>query len=101
MEDKRHLKMSENGFNIDGMKSPLPVDENDISVYKFSKFAAMYFQARATHTYICGPLQQSLLPVKTEGDHLLALAVWITIQRFKGDLSEPKLFALTQKSRVS
>ena len=93
--------MSENGFEFDGMTIPLPVDEEDISDYKFSKFAAMYFQANATHTYIRRPVRQSLLPLKTEGDHLAALAVWITIQRFMGDLPEPRMFQPMQESRVS
>ncbi|KAG7265494.1 hypothetical protein CRUP_003583 [Coryphaenoides rupestris] len=45
---------------------PLPEEEDeDLSEYKFSKFAAAYFQGAA-------------------------LAVWITVLRFMGDLSEPR-----------
>ncbi|XP_064206929.1 unconventional myosin-VIIa-like isoform X2 [Anguilla rostrata] len=70
---------------------PLPDDEEeDISEYKFAKFAATYFQGTTTHTYIRRPLKQPLLFHEDEGDQLAALAVWITILRFMGDLPEPK-----------
>ncbi|XP_062369851.1 unconventional myosin-VIIa isoform X3 [Cinclus cinclus] len=70
---------------------PLPEEEEeDLSEYKFAKFAATYFQGTATHTYIRRPLKQPLLYHEDEGDQLAALAVWITILRFMGDLPEPK-----------
>ncbi|KAG7515416.1 unconventional myosin-VIIa isoform X1 [Solea senegalensis] len=70
---------------------PLPdEEEEDLSEYKFSKFAATYFQGVSTHTYIRRPLKQPLLFHEDEGDQLAALAVWITVLRFMGDLSEPK-----------
>ncbi|XP_041586303.1 unconventional myosin-VIIa isoform X2 [Vulpes lagopus] len=74
---------------------PLPdEDEEDLSEYKFAKFAATYFQGTTTHTYTRRPLKQPLLYHDDEGDQLLclqaALAVWITILRFMGDLPEPK-----------
>ncbi|XP_058614068.1 unconventional myosin-VIIa isoform X2 [Onychostoma macrolepis] len=70
---------------------PLPDDEEeDLSEYKFAKFAATYFQGNATHTYIRRPLKQPLLFHEDEGDQLAALAVWITVLRFMGDLPEPK-----------
>uniref|UniRef100_A0A673N1S9 Unconventional myosin-VIIa-like n=1 Tax=Sinocyclocheilus rhinocerous TaxID=307959 RepID=A0A673N1S9_9TELE len=70
---------------------PLPDDEEeDLSEYTFAKFAATYFQGNATHTYIRRPLKQSLLFQEDEGDQLAALAVWITVLRFMGDLPEPK-----------
>ncbi|XP_055004260.1 unconventional myosin-VIIa-like [Boleophthalmus pectinirostris] len=70
---------------------PLPADEDeDLSDYKFSKFAATYFQGVSTHTYIRRPLKQPLLFHQDEGDQLAALAVWITVLRFMGDLPEPK-----------
>ena len=100
MEEKRRRVMSENGLVAEEMTIPLPADEEDISEYKFSKFAAMYFQANATHTYIRRPIRQSLLPLKTEGDHLAALAVWITILRFMGDLPEPRMYQAMTDSRV-
>ncbi|NXW93433.1 MYO7A protein, partial [Alopecoenas beccarii] len=70
---------------------PLPEEEEeDLSEYKFAKFAATYFQGTTTHTYIRRPLKQPLLFHEDEGDQLAALAVWITILRFMGDLPEPK-----------
>ncbi|XP_077914707.1 unconventional myosin-VIIa [Halichoerus grypus] len=70
---------------------PLPdEDEEDLSEYKFAKFAATYFQGTTTHTYTRRPLKQPLLYHDDEGDQLAALAVWITILRFMGDLPEPK-----------
>uniref|UniRef100_A0AAQ4PWT7 Myosin VIIAb n=1 Tax=Gasterosteus aculeatus aculeatus TaxID=481459 RepID=A0AAQ4PWT7_GASAC len=70
---------------------PLPDEEDeDLSEYKFSKFAATYFQGVSTPTYIRRPLKQPLLFHEDEGDQLAALAVWITVLRFMGDLPEPK-----------
>ncbi|KAK7926039.1 hypothetical protein WMY93_008349 [Mugilogobius chulae] len=70
---------------------PLPADEeDDLSNYKFTKFAATYFQGVSTHTYIRRPLKQPLLFHEDEGDQLAALAVWVTVLRFMGDLPEPK-----------
>ncbi|KAI9540337.1 Unconventional myosin-VIIa [Dissostichus eleginoides] len=61
---------------------PLPEDdeEEDLSEYKFAKFAATYFQGTTTHTHIRRrPLKQPLLFHDDEGDQLAALAVWITV----------------------
>ncbi|NXF48573.1 MYO7A protein, partial [Oceanites oceanicus] len=70
---------------------PLPEEEEeDLSEYKFAKFAATYFQGTTTHTYVRRPLKQPLLYHEDEGDQLAALAVWITVLRFMGDLPEPK-----------
>ncbi|XP_069496102.1 unconventional myosin-VIIa isoform X6 [Ambystoma mexicanum] len=70
---------------------PMPEEEEeDLSEYKFAKFSATYFQGTTTHTYIRRPLKQPLLYHEDEGDQLAALAVWITILRFMGDLPEPK-----------
>ncbi|XP_034147584.1 myosin VIIAa isoform X2 [Esox lucius] len=70
---------------------PLPEDEeDDLSEYTFAKFAATYFQGSTTHTYVRRPLKQPLLFHDDEGDQLAALAVWITVLRFMGDLPEPK-----------
>uniref|UniRef100_A0A8C4EB46 Myosin VIIAa n=1 Tax=Dicentrarchus labrax TaxID=13489 RepID=A0A8C4EB46_DICLA len=75
---------------------PLPEDdeEEDLSEYKFAKFAATYFQGTTTHTYVRRPLKQPLLFHDDEGDQLAALAVWITVLRFMGDLPEPKYHTL-------
>ncbi|XP_068687074.1 unconventional myosin-VIIa-like [Montipora foliosa] len=68
-----------------------PEPEEDVSQFRFSKFAATYFQGGATPAYLRRPLKQSLLPLTSEADSMAALAVWITILRFMGDLPDPKL----------
>lgn len=65
-------------------------DEEDLSEFKFQKFAATYFQGNVTHQYSRKPLKHPLLPLHTQGDQLAAQALWITILRFTGDLPEPK-----------
>lgn len=52
---------------------PLPEDdeEEDLSEYKFAKFAATYFQGTTTHTYVRRPLKQPLLFHEDEGDQLV------------------------------
>uniref|UniRef100_A0A8C9FNF7 Myosin VIIA n=1 Tax=Pavo cristatus TaxID=9049 RepID=A0A8C9FNF7_PAVCR len=58
---------------------PLPEEEEeDLSEYKFAKFAATYFQGTTTHTYIRRPLKQPLLYHEDEGDQLSNL-IWICI----------------------
>jgi hypothetical protein len=51
---------------------PLPdEDEEDLSEYKFAKFAATYFQGTTTHSYTRRPLKQPLLFHDDEGDQLV------------------------------
>ncbi|GFS92667.1 myosin-VIIa [Trichonephila clavipes] len=71
-----------------------PVDQEDLSEYKFQKYAVTYFQGNATHQYQRKPLKQPLLPLTTQGDCMAALALWITILRFMGDLPEPKFHTM-------
>jgi len=90
LEESRRQAMLQ-GYEGDELQRPMvPEDTEDISQYKFPKFAATYFQGNASHTYIRRVLKAPLLALKNEGDQLAALAVWITILRFMGDLPEPK-----------
>lgn len=61
---------------------PLPdEDEEDLSEYKFAKFAATYFQGTTTHSYTRRPLKQPLLYHDDEGDQLVRLPAagsWLT-----------------------
>lgn len=51
---------------------PLPEDEEeDLSEYKFAKFAATYFQGTTSYTYVRRPLKQPLLFHDDEGDQLV------------------------------
>lgn len=65
-------------------------DEEDLSEFKFQKFAATYFQGNVTHQYSRKPLKHPLLPLHLQGDQLAATALWVTILRFTGDLPEPR-----------
>ncbi|KOB75157.1 Myosin-VIIa [Operophtera brumata] len=65
-------------------------DEEDLSEFKFQKFAATYFQGNVTHQYSRRPLKHPLLPLLAQGDQLAAQALWVTILRFTGDLPEPR-----------
>ena len=80
-------------------KVPLLPEDEDLSDYKFTKFAQTYFQGQATHSYIKRVLRQSLLGLKNEQDRQAALDIWIMILRFMGDLPEPKLNEIPQDSK--
>uniref|UniRef100_A0A348G641 Myosin VIIa n=1 Tax=Odontomachus monticola TaxID=613454 RepID=A0A348G641_ODOMO len=69
-------------------------DEEDLSEFKFQKFAATYFQGNITHQYSRKPLKHPLLPLHTQGDQLAAQALWITILRFTGDLLDPRFHTM-------
>uniref|UniRef100_T1GP66 Myosin-VIIa n=1 Tax=Megaselia scalaris TaxID=36166 RepID=T1GP66_MEGSC len=73
-------------------------DEEDLSEFKFQKFAATYFQGNVTHQYSRKPLKHPLLPLHTQGDQLAAQALWVTILRFTGDLQEPR-YHQTERDR--
>uniref|UniRef100_A0A1B0D0B9 Myosin class i heavy chain n=1 Tax=Phlebotomus papatasi TaxID=29031 RepID=A0A1B0D0B9_PHLPP len=75
---------------IIGQVHQISEDEEDLSEFKFQKFAATYFQGNVTHQYSRKPLKHPLLPLHTQGDQLAAQALWITILRFTGDLPEPR-----------
>ncbi|CAH1781656.1 unnamed protein product [Owenia fusiformis] len=90
LEESRKRAMQENGYDTVRLPVPLMDDDEDISEYKFAKFAATYFQGNTNQEYIRRVIKQPLLQLKNEGDQLASLAVWITILRFMGDLPEPK-----------
>ena len=62
-------KIVQNGDIIPGIPS-MPEDFEDLSEYKFQKFAATYFQGTVNHQYSKKPLKQSLLPLQTQGKFL-------------------------------
>lgn len=77
-----------------------PIDQEDLTEYKFQKYAATYFQGNAGHQYQRKSLKQPLLPLATQGDCKAANALWITILRFMGDLPEPK-FHIMERDNTS
>lgn len=46
-------------------------DYEDLTEFKFQKFASTYFQGNVTHQYSRKPLKYSLLPLQTQGDQLV------------------------------
>lgn len=98
----------------------LPKEEEDLLQYQFGKFAATYFQGNANNSYLRKPLRYPLLQHENMGDQIVyklkdikvfteghvplvfqaALAVWITILRFMGDLPEPKYAGTNESYKV-
>lgn len=69
----------------------LPQEEiEDLSDYKFQKFATTYFQGNVSYFHQKRPIKQPLLPLQTQCDCMAAIALWITIMRFMGDAAEPE-----------
>ncbi|XP_076323728.1 myosin-VIIa-like isoform X2 [Tachypleus tridentatus] len=79
-----------NQLQPEGNVPSAPKDSEDLTDYTFQKFAATYFQGNLSHEYQRRQLKNSLLSLPTQSDVLAALALWVTILRFMGDLSEPK-----------
>ncbi|XP_072936296.1 myosin-VIIa-like [Epargyreus clarus] len=71
---------------------PLPQEPEDepFDEFNFRKFAATYFTGNMSHQYSRRPLKHSLLEMPSPMDKIAAQALWITILRFMGDMSEPK-----------
>lgn len=73
MEDTRQRAIRDGAMDAGSMLGvPLPDDGEDISQYKFSKYAATYFQSNASHTYIRRAIKIPLLSLKNEGDQLVS-----------------------------
>jgi myosin-7 len=75
--------------------------EEDISNFKFVKFASTFFQGNANAYYIRRPIKNPLLSIKSPADKEAAKSVWITILRFMGDMPEPKFAPGDDKSNSS
>lgn len=63
--------------------------KEDLSDYKFQKFAATYFMSDVSHQFSKKILKTSLLDLSISLQ-VAAQAIWITILRFMGDLAEAK-----------
>ena len=64
-----------NGEVIMGVPTT-PEDFEDLSEFKFQKYASTYFQGNVTHQYSRKPLKYSLLPLQTQGDQLVSLTFY-------------------------
>lgn len=71
-------------------------DDEDLSQYTFQKFATTYFQGNVGHSHQRKPLRAPLLPLQAQGDCMAAIALYITILRFMGDLAEPKFHTMAR-----
>ncbi|CAJ0605304.1 unnamed protein product [Cylicocyclus nassatus] len=67
------------------------IDIGDLEKFQFGKFAATYFQSQISATHSKKPLKSPLLSHQDPGTQLAAMAVWVTILRFMGDLPDVKL----------
>ncbi|XP_078485190.1 unconventional myosin-VIIa-like isoform X1 [Ciona intestinalis] len=85
-----YLDMEEENADVADTSIPYMEEKEDISEFKFAKFAATYFQSNATNAHTKRQLKTPLLHHDIEGDRIASLAVWITILRFMGDLPEPQ-----------
>lgn len=52
-----------------------PIDQEDLSEYKFQKYGVTYFQGNASHQYQRKPLKQPLLPLSTQGDCMVSIGL--------------------------
>ena len=71
---------------------------NESSCFTFSEFAANNFQSDVTSEYTKELIDRSLLKLETLSDQIAALAVWVTIQRFMGDLNDTEI---KRESRIT
>lgn len=77
------------GMAPDDVMSPIPRPagdhDEDLSEYKFQKYAATYFQGNINHQYSRKQLKQPLLPLQTQGDQLvmffLILVMFVSYRR--------------------
>lgn len=72
------------------MNSEQPADEEDLSEYTFRKYAATYFAHGTGHQHSRKPPRAALHDLPTPDDVLAAQALWATVLRFMGDMSEPR-----------
>ena len=81
-------------FKIDTENAETSSEEAPDLNLIFSNFADKHFQHELSHEFTKDVIDTSLLKLDAYADQIAALAVWITIQRFMGDLNE------TQKSEA-
>ena len=79
LEDQRTHAMCDGG--MDPAVQPglqLHCDGEDISQYKFSKFAAKYFQSNESHTYIRRAIKSPPLALKDDGDQMVRISLQLS-----------------------
>ncbi|XP_066300897.1 unconventional myosin-VIIa-like isoform X2 [Branchiostoma lanceolatum] len=56
--------------------------------YSFNTFALRHFHGAKNHSFTKDQLKHPLLKLKSEDDQQAALEVWVTIQKFMGDVAD-------------
>uniref|UniRef100_A0A1I7VNY1 Unconventional myosin-VIIa n=1 Tax=Loa loa TaxID=7209 RepID=A0A1I7VNY1_LOALO len=77
-------------------KTTEATNDNNLIAFQFEKFAATYFQIQNNAYYTRKSLRISLLPHDSDFDRAASLAIWSVIQRFMGDILEPKILSPSQ-----
>ncbi|GMT32791.1 hypothetical protein PFISCL1PPCAC_24088, partial [Pristionchus fissidentatus] len=72
----------------DENSSPRLTDDELVS-YEFGKYAATHFTGSSGASHLKKPLSSPLLHHERQSSQQAALALWLTILRFMGDLAEP------------
>lgn len=68
------LEISSEAEGLSSVPAP-PIDQEDLSEYKFQKYAVTYFQGNASHQYQRKPLKTPLLPLSTQGDCMVSITL--------------------------
>ncbi|XP_078599739.1 unconventional myosin-VIIa-like isoform X3 [Branchiostoma floridae x Branchiostoma japonicum] len=70
--------------------------------YSFNTFALRHFMGGKNHSFTKEQLKQPLLKLKSEDDQQAALEVWVTIQKFMGDVADTDVveFISTKKPPI-
>ena len=94
------LEVTRDGTSDSEVENMIPVphgdSHEDLSEYTFQKFTTTYFQGNVGYQYQRKPIKSPLLPLPAQGDCMAAVALWITILRFMGDLAEPKFHKMAR-----
>eukprot|EP00127_Corallochytrium_limacisporum_P000754 Clim_evm40s25 gene=Clim_evmTU40s25 len=84
----------EEGENTTSIMETDPEPADDISANNFKLFARQYFNGLDPF-YTRQPLKRPLLALRTEQMRRRALKIFVHIQKFMGDIVEPKYFAIS------
>ena len=79
-------KIAKSKNDITNRNVTFNIDDQDQII--FANFAQANFNPSITNEFTKQVLDQSILRLNSIGDEIAALAVWITILRFMGDLSD-------------
>ena len=89
-ESNKHNKQRTVSFKLDSSKNNNGIVQNELELASltFAQYAVNHFQYGVSSEYTKELIDHALLKQVSLSDEIAALAVWITIQRFMGDLNE-------------